>query len=76
MSDGVTPVRILAWLSRYSMPTTESNLPTLIASSWASSGTSRAKACSSSGRVSSPAPLNRGNSCRREKNMSGAAGTL
>ena len=38
------------------MPNTESNLPTLSASSWLSNGTRRPKACSTNTRVSSPCP--------------------
>ena len=47
-------MRRLASFSRYSMPKTESNLPTLRANSCEAKGITRAKACSASTRVDSP----------------------
>ena len=57
------PVRMFAWLSRYSMPNTESNFPMVSASSWLSNGSRRPNACSTRTRVTSPASENLGRNC-------------
>jgi hypothetical protein len=57
------------------MPNTESNLPTLSASSWLSNGTRRPNACSTTTRVPSPPVwMKRGKNCTREKIVSGDPG--
>ena len=61
------------------MPNTESNLPTVSASSWLSNGTSRPNACSTTTRVASPTSplsLKRGTNCTRENTVSGAPGAV
>ena len=69
-------MRKLAWLSRYSMPKTESNLPALTKSSLPRMGVTRPKACSSSTMVwlPLPGPPKRGKSCSRVNAMMGALG--
>ena len=70
------PMRKFAWFSRYSMPNTESNLPTLIASSALLIGAMRPNACSRNRRVSSPVPSRRGTSCTRVNTITGSSGDV
>ena len=58
------------------MPNTESPFPSVSASSCEAKGTTRAKACSTSSVVDSPAGEKRGRNCRRVKNISGAFGAV